>query len=195
MAALLVFVATSSMAGAVTLYKLVDRDGKVSYVQEVPASFQGKSVTVEIDTAVNSVAPNITPKPPQKAEKAAKPGEPKPMDYLAKRRATRDALELRLKTARDRLDAAKKALAGLQMGEDEFQVVMRPVTASAPGGGAPRNKLGCQSVVRNGRAVHACGAVAPNEKFVQRANALEEAVKTAEAEVEEAEIAWRRGVD
>jgi len=185
----------SPLASAVTLYKLVDRDGKVSYVQERPADFQGQAVPMQIDPAVNAVAPNPVHQP-EKPKEATKPGEPKKMGYLEQKRATRDALELRLKTARDRLDAAKDALAKLQMGDDEFQVIMRPVSAGSGGGFmGGQAKLGCSTVVQNFRAVQACGAVVPNEKFVQRANALEEAVKLAEAEVEEAEIAWRRGVD
>ena len=191
----------SSGAQAVTLYKLVDSKGGVTYTESPPYGFNGKVVPVDIafDTTP------VPPKPPQAAvTEKAEVNAPTPQpDYLTKRRATRAALEMRLTQARQALDNAKLALANATMEPDEAQIIMVPTTKQPrPGEVVPGNPPSirtdpkmCGEVVRNGKRVHTCGRVVGNENFVARMNQLEEGVKRAEEEVAEAETAWRRGVD
>ena len=191
----------SSAAQAVTLYKLVDSKGGVTYTESPPYGFNGKVMPVDIAFDTTPVPPKPTPAATtDKAETEVKAPEP---DYLTKRRATRAALETRLTQARHALDNAKLALANATMEPDEQQIIMVPATKQPrPGevvpGDPPSMRTDpkmCGQVVRNGKRVHACGRVVGNENFVARMNQLEEAVKRAEEEVAEAETAWRRGVD
>jgi hypothetical protein len=186
-------------AHAVTLYKLVDVDGKVTYAELPPHDYHGRMIPMDIDvqTSAAQVTKATTPAPEQAAPKAEKP-EP---DYLSRRRATRAALDARLKRARDRLEAAKAALANLTMQEDDVRIVMKEVKEKTrsdtrpPGSPDPRMRPGCKDLFANGRHKYMCPGGAPNENFIARASALEEEVKQAEDEVEEAEVAYRKGVD
>jgi len=193
--------ASAGAAEAVTLYKLVDSKGSVTYTESPPYGFNGKVIPVDIAFDTNP----IPPKPPRavtidKAEAIVQAPEP---DYLTKRRATRAALETRLMQARRGLDDAKLALANAKMEPEEQQIVMvptakqqqRPGEISQDTPSMRTDSKMCGHVMRNGRLIQACGRVVGNENFAARMNQLEEQVKRAEEEVAEAETAWRRGVD
>jgi hypothetical protein len=188
--------------GAV-LYKLTDAKGAVSYVEVPPQGFHGRVEAMSIETNVNVIDAPARTKPMVTASVPASeaPTAPK-MDYLSKRRATRDQLEARLQLARRNLDAAKEALAHPPMDDDETRFALRRIKTDGNGQPArgelatrvmPDNRM-CAGAMQNGHAVHRCG-LAVNESFMAKANALEAAVKQAEEEVAEAEIAYRRGVD
>lgn len=85
-------------AAAETLYKLIDRNGKVTYVQEKPKDFDGKVVPVEIDMKANTATmPKYTaPAKPAEAPRAA-PGS----DALARARARADSARRAFEAARD----------------------------------------------------------------------------------------------
>jgi hypothetical protein len=104
---LALLIAACSHAHAVTLYKLIDRNGAVTYVGSVPAAFDGKVIALDIDPDVHGVV--LTP--PKSNEPEAKPESPqaKPIDYLSQRRARWAEVEARLKSARQRLDDARLA--------------------------------------------------------------------------------------
>ncbi len=116
---------------------------------------------------------------------------------LEQRRATRDSLQARLDAAREKLETAKAALAEASPGEDESQVIQQkfgPGQSTSMGGMhgmAPRSN--CITNAKT-KAV-TCGAVVYSENYLKRVTELEEAVKRAELEVEEAERAYRQGVD
>lgn len=81
-----------------TLYKLIDKNGKVTYVQEPPKDFDGKVIRLDIDTNANT-ATGRRPTSPQTSNEAIIRSDP-------------DAGRLdRLKAAQQRLEAARKAYA------------------------------------------------------------------------------------
>jgi hypothetical protein len=81
----LALVALAFGARAETLYKLIDKKGRVTYVQDKPKDFDGQVVPVEIDLKANTATmPKYTP--PAKAE-APKPAAAASRDALALARA------------------------------------------------------------------------------------------------------------
>jgi len=88
-------------AMAQTLYKLVDRQGKVTYVQELPKDFDGTVTRIDTDNKVNTVAPIRTPPP---AAPASPPAAAKAPAAPASRSPTPQA---RLEQARKALEEAR----------------------------------------------------------------------------------------
>lgn len=87
----------ATLAAAQTMYKLIDRNGKVTYSESPPKDFNGKVIRMDIDPKANTATlPKYTPPPPAKADapRASSGGGPT------------DKVQL----ARDKLEAAKKAL-------------------------------------------------------------------------------------
>lgn len=179
----------AASAGATTFYKWTDADGNVHYSDRPPKGHVGEVTTVEVDPGAYTVTPPIAEKPaPERAAPA--PAEPAPgsVDLLTQRRETRARLEANLEAARERLDLAKKALS--QAGEpqtDEWQyTVGGPPSASS----APRSN--CHKTA-DGKVI--CPGRVPNEAYYTRVQQLEQAVKRAQADVDAAEVAYRKGVD
>ena len=107
---LLATLAAAAPAAAQTLYKLIDKKGRVTYVQEKPKDFDGEVIQLDIDPKANTATlPKFTP---PKAEPAAKAGTP----------AGRSAEE-RVATARANLEAAQKALADARDNPGEGDIV------------------------------------------------------------------------
>ena len=78
-------------ACAETLYKLIDKKGRVTYTQDKPKDFDGQVIPVEIDMNANKATlPKFTPPPPPAAKTAA---------------PSRDSLAL----ARQRVESARAA--------------------------------------------------------------------------------------
>ena len=129
-------------ASAQTLYKLIDRNGKVTYAEKPPKDFDGKVIRMDVDPNANTAT------------------LPKPTVPLVD--PSRDASNERVKSAREKLEAAKKALqeARDNPGEGDVERV------GNKGGGA--------------RPV-------PSEEYSKRLSKLEEAVKEAEEELKRAE--------
>jgi hypothetical protein len=192
-AAMAVALALSGPAIAQVLYKWIDADGKTQYSDQPPKKHQGPVTRIEPD-----VAP--TPAPPRKPAAATPAAAPAkavpPEDPTAKRRATRAALEKRLVAARDKLDAARKALAETSDPEPEERQVVQQ-TAKMGGGmhGLSGARSNCRVINDKGKAAVSCPTTILKEEYFDRVGKLEEAVRVAEAELAEAEQAWRRGVD
>ncbi|HUQ27021.1 MAG TPA: DUF4124 domain-containing protein [Usitatibacter sp.] len=100
-------VAVATLAAAQTLYKLVDKNGKVTYSESPPKDFPGQVIRIDIDPNRNTATlPKLKDSAPREtggnapAEKAADPAA----------------------TARQRLEAAKKALADAQQNPSESDV-------------------------------------------------------------------------
>ena len=190
-------------AAAETLYKLVAPDGKVTYVQEPPKNFDGKVIRLDIDPNANTAQ---SPKPPAKVEDGKPAGV---LPTLEERRAKRAILEANVRKAQEKLDAARLALAKATSNEpssDDQQVVAQEGRQLPPGtplgplppsssGGMSQSRMNCRAVVRNGKTVEVCGGAMASPERAQRVADLENAVKAAEAELEEAQRAYRRGVD
>ena len=81
-------------AAAQTLYKLIDKNGKVTYSETAPKDFDGKVVRIDVDPKANTAT--LPKAPPAEQREAAR----------QESRASDD----RAAAARARLDAAKKAL-------------------------------------------------------------------------------------
>ncbi len=86
-------------ASADTLYKLIDKKGKVTYVEKAPKDFDGQVIRIDIDPNANT-ATMPRPVPPPAAPRA--PAAP------AKRPVSGDE---RVRLAQEKLDAAQQAFA------------------------------------------------------------------------------------
>ena len=99
------FAFAANSAHAQTLYKLIDRNGKVTYSEEAPKDFDGKVIRIDIDPNRNRATLGVPPPAPaaQQEPEAAK----------------------RVAQARERLAAARKALAQAREhpAEDETRFV------------------------------------------------------------------------
>jgi len=90
-------------ASAEVLYKLIDKNGKVTYSEEKPKNFDGQVIRLDINPNANTAT---MPKPASGADS----GEP----ITAPRRKEGDAKKVsgseRIAKARERLDSAQRAL-------------------------------------------------------------------------------------
>lgn len=197
-----------SNALAQVLYKWTDKDGKIHYSDTFPHGFADTVTTIEPD-AKPDPAPVAADKPNPKSAHAPEPVS----DLATTRRAQREAFAARITRARDKLEAAKSALADQASPEDsERQVVQQRVERNNPRpsasssstggmfgsggmhGGAARSN--CSTVTgADRRTVTTCSTLVPTEAYYERQQRLEEAVRQAQAELAAAEEAYRRGVD
>jgi hypothetical protein len=93
------------VASAQTLYKLIDKNGKVTYSESPPKDFDGKVVPLDIDPSRNTATlPKYTPGP--EATKGGGMQPPRSNDAAAS-------------AARERVEAARKALADARANPQE----------------------------------------------------------------------------
>lgn len=175
-------------AAARDLYKWTDKDGKVQYSDQPPKGFSGPVTRIEIDTNTNVRPLGVLPR---ELAETADDAAPQPPDILKKRRELRAQLEDRLRRARERLEAAKAALAdGGTPKDDEHQVVQQRFANTQAGRSNCR-----QAKTADGKSYFICPALVPNDGYYERIGGLEMAVKQAEEAVDAAEQDYRRGVD
>jgi hypothetical protein len=128
-------------ASAQTLYKLIDKNGKVTYAEKPPKDFDGKVIRIDVDPNANTAT------------------LPKPTGPLLD--PARGASDAVVKSAQERLDAAKKAYQ---------QALDNPgdgdITYIGNKGGGTRG--------------------VPSEEYAKRLATLEKAVKEAEEELKRA---------
>lgn len=187
-------------AHAQVLYKWTDENGRVQYSDKPPKNFKGLVEKLEPPPPAQPAAVPAAPPPtapstaPAAAPKApAAPAEP--VSIAAQRKATRERLQAGIDAAQARLDAAKKALAEVQPGEDERQVIQQ-FPANTPGSLPASKRSNCTTVAgANGKPAVRCAALIPNPAYYERVQSLEEEVRLAEQALAEAEGAYRRGVD
>jgi hypothetical protein len=105
-------------ACAQTLYKLIDKSGKVTYVEKVPDNFDGQVIPMKVDPKANTAT---LPKPSAASPSPAAGGAPASQGE-------------RVAKAKDSLESAKKALAYARdnPGEEDVQRV-----GSVKGGARP----------------------------------------------------------
>lgn len=179
-------------AAAQTMYRWTDSQGRVQYSDRLPKDFKGEVTRIEADAQPPPAAPVAKPAPvktePPKAPE--KPGE----DRNSRLRATREKLAAAVDQARARLEAAKKARDGDEgPGVDERQVVQQRF-AKGTQPATPRSN--CRQVAgADGKPQLMCPALAPGEAYYARMKELEDAVAKAEEDLDNAERAYRRGVD
>jgi hypothetical protein len=99
----------SATASAQTLYKLIDKKGKVTYVDTPPKDFDGQVIPVEIDTKRNSATINT-------------PGLQPGARAFDEKQAAADRAAANVKAAQDKLDAARKTLASARDNPKEDEV-------------------------------------------------------------------------
>jgi hypothetical protein len=112
-------------AMAQTIYKLIDKNGKVSYSDTKPKYFDGQVIPLGIDPDANVA---VSPKGAAGTE-----GAPAKSPYATQIENTRNAAVDRLQQAQDAYNAAKEAV---EKGKDPLDEEWQ--TLSTPGGGGRR---------------------------------------------------------
>jgi hypothetical protein len=180
-------------AAAQVLYKWVDADGKTQYSDRRPKDFKGEVLRIEPEIEKATLPPPVRAAPPA----PARGGEAKDSgteDIAAKRRATRESLDARLKQARSKVEAARKALADSESPTpEERQVVQQRAAGGGMHGMAARSN--CREEKRGNQKILMCPTAVPTEEYRDRIARMEDDVRKAEEELAAAEQAWRRGVD
>lgn len=181
--------AVAAPAGAQALYKLIDRQGRVTYSDAEPKNFDGTVIRLERDTAANVLPP-------------AKPGESGPGERGAptpgiaeSRRKARAELAGKLEAARAGAEAARKAKAeGAEPLPDELQTIQHRYPPPQRGESMPRANCFIEKNSHGVPVMH-CPTRVPNEAYYERQKKLEEDLAKAEEELALAERAYRRGTD
>lgn len=176
-----------ALACAQTLYRYIDKDGRVVITDQPPKGVAFERVEFDRNTNVIE-GPRRNP--------VASEGKSGGNDMAARRAKLRDQLRLEVEAAREKLTAARQDLeSGREPLDDEWQP-----TVSAPDNGGKPNKQGVITG-RGGRVVCAaapdgkvsCPAIlVPSETYRERLNGLEQAVGAAEEAVRQAELKYRR---
>jgi hypothetical protein len=93
----------ASHACAEVLYKLIDKNGKVTYSEEKPKNFDGQVIRLDINPNANTTT---MPKPAS----GANSGEPTPPPKRKEGGTKKPSPEERIALARERLERAQQAL-------------------------------------------------------------------------------------
>ena len=192
--AVLMLLALSAGAGAEALYKWTDAEGHVIYSDRPPPKgFKGEVTRIAPDEPATprgpAPVPTLPAKPAAEAGKAAAA-----MDLATQRRTTRELLRGRLDAARDKLEAARKALAGSDPTEEDRRVIQR--RSEGKGNPSLATRANCRTTKNaDGKEFTTCPTSILSDAYNERVAKLQAAVEEAEAEVSEAEVAYRRGVD
>ena len=104
-----VFALAAFPLAAQTLYKLIDKNGKVTYVDTPPKNFDGQVIPVDIDTKRNSATINT-------------PGTAQGAKAFDEKQAAEERASANVKAAEAKLEAAKKALADARENPREGEV-------------------------------------------------------------------------
>jgi len=170
-----------------TLYKLIAKDGRITYSDHAPKNFDGQVIRIEPDTGSNVMPSNRPPTPPSPATTGS--------SYGANRAANREALEKALRAAKAKVEAARQAKAdGTDPGPDEMQMIQRRYAPLKPGQDPPRTN--CRHATDGeGRPYLLCAMQVPGEAFYDRQKKLDADLDKALEELADAERAYRRGAD
>lgn len=186
-------------AGATTLYTWIDGQGRTQYSDHPPKDFKGEVRRIETDAPPppqSMPEPRATHPAPAPAAKAGAAAE----GIGGQRRATREKLEAEVSAARQKVEEARQALAaGEEATVEDRQLMNRPMTppSGQPGVEVPTAlRRNCRlTQTPDGARTTACPVSVPTEAYYARVHELEEALARAEAELEAAQTAYRRGVD
>lgn len=199
-----IIVAVAAFAAANVLaediYKLIDRNGKVTYAEKPPKDFDGKVIKITVNPDANIAT---LPKPTAATEGAATETQ----NEKIIRRKPAESRDDRIRAARRKLDDAKKALeeARNNPGEGDFVPAgstrrpglggtdpAKPMPKTGPGSQYPgaTGDLGNlpRPITDPNRGKPRSGTrLVPSDTYAARLAELENAVKEAERELEQAE--------
>ena len=147
-------VAGATLAGAQTLYKLIDKNGKVTYSETAPKDFPGQVIRIDVDPNRNTATL------PKLKETEAKGDGPSGRGIDGPGKSAEAPVDAA--SAREKLEAAKKALADAQENPGEGDLTW---VGKAGGGARP----------------------VPSDGYAARLMQLDKAVKAAEEELRRAE--------
>jgi hypothetical protein len=178
----------AGIADAQVLYKLIGRDGQVTYSDKEPKNFDGKIIRIETDAGSN-----ILPS----AQGVKAPAAALPVPGIAEeRRKSREELEQRLKAAQARVEAARKARSEAETpNSDEMRIIQNRFAPLEPGQQAPRANCFPAVDPGSGVALLICPLLVPGDSFYDRQKKLDDDLALAEEELRTAERAYRRGTD
>lgn len=182
-----------SLSVGQTLYKWTDAQGRIQYSDRPPKDFKGEVTRIESD-AQPPQSPAWVPKAAAPKAEEGRQVEKATGDINSRRRALREKLAADVTRARERLEAAKKALGEAEGPQvDERQVVQQRFAR----GTQPKTpRSNCREVVASdGKKSLMCPALVPGEGYYDRIRLLEEAVARAEEDLANAERAYRQGAD
>jgi len=160
----------ATTACAEVLYKLIDRSGKVTYSETQPKDFDGQVIRLEISPAANTAAASPPAPQPAAAPRKAMPAEP----------AGLDRRRIALERARLNLESARKALEDARDHPDHEGDLLTQQAGPGPGRGGMHGMSGGKGGFLGGSGGT---RQVPNEEYLARLAALEDAVKRAEAEI------------
>jgi len=189
----------AASANATTLYTWIDAQGRTQYSDRPPKDFKGEVRRIETEAPPPPQSMSEPHAPVAPAAPAAK-ADVAPRGIAGQRRATREKLETEVNAAREKVEEARRALAeGQDATVDDRQLLHRPM-APAPGKPGVQVPTALRSNCRvtetpNGGKTTACPVSVPTEAYYARVHELEEALAHAEADLEAAQLAYRRGVD
>ena len=188
-----VLLAAMGPAAAQVLYKWIDASGKVYYSDKLPPKgFNGRVEKIETDVPATPLPPDRVPADPRATPREVSP----PSDVAAKRRATREALQARVDAARAKVEAAKKALdQGSDIAVEDRRTFIQRVDGDPAQALTMRSNCRVAKDAATGKEVAVCAASIPNDAYKERVEKLEEALRTAEGELDQALSDYRRGVD
>jgi hypothetical protein len=153
-------VPVAALAQTAPLYKLVDKNGKVTYAEKVPPGWEGQATLVDIDTQRNTATLPKASSAPSEGGAARPAAATSPAKEAAARK------EKRIEAAKKKLEDAKASLADAiaNPSDDDVQRIGNART----GGGATSRSVW-------------------SDAYRTRVESLENAVKDAEAKLAEAE--------
>ena len=211
--ALLACVALALPAVGQVLYKWTDAQGRIQYSDKPPKDFKGEVTRIESDLYL---PPVVRPLPVQQLKPGGDAAEGTQPSLNDQRRATRERLAADIERARERRDAARKALDEAVPTDDERQVIQQrvsqggntkpqpianrdPTQARPTGGGMhgmSADRTNCRPAKSGGRSAVVCPTTIPGgEAYRERVKLLEDDLAAAEEALADAERAYRRGVD
>ena len=156
---------------AQTLYKLIDKNGKVTYSEKAPPKeFDGQVIRLDIDPKANTMA---APKAPAPQREQAEGKGPTENEKIIRRRIVTNA-DL-LQAARDKVEAARKAYEDARdnPGDGDLTWIARGASSGAP---TP------PAMPQAGQRISGARPV-PTEEYAARLMALEKAWHDAEEEL------------
>lgn len=179
-------------ASAAPLFKLIDRQGRVTFTDAAPKEFDGQVIRLEL-----SSTPTIPPPPKPALPPEARPATASPAEgYGERRRRSRAELQGRVDKARAGVEEARRAKGeGSRATPEEMQVIQRRFPPLKSGQTPPYPNCAQRMDPGSGTAVLICPTQVPGPAYHDRQRRLEAALASAEAELAEAETAFRRGTD